>query len=101
MDIQTVAVYSDADAGAPHVQAADTSVRIGPAPVADSYLNADAILTAARTSGAEAIHPGYGFLSENAGFAEAVEAEKVTVMMGTPTFLRPYFKRAQPDQLKS
>jgi geranyl-CoA carboxylase alpha subunit len=71
---RTIAVYSDADAGAPHVQLADEAVRIGPGPVGESYLLAERILEAAATSGAEAIHPGYGFLSENAAFAEAVEA---------------------------
>ena len=71
---RTIAVYSDADAGAPHVQLADEAVRIGPGPVGESYLLAERILEAAAASGAEAIHPGYGFLSENAAFAEAVEA---------------------------
>jgi len=71
---RTIAVYSDADAGAPHVQLADEAVRIGPGPVGESYLLAERILEAAATSGAEAIHPGYGFLSENAAFAQAVEA---------------------------
>ena len=71
---RTIAVYSDADAGAPHVQLADEAVRIGAGPVGESYLLAERILEAAVTSGAEAIHPGYGFLSENAAFAQAVEA---------------------------
>lgn len=71
---RTIAVYSDADAGAPHVQLADEAVRIGAGPVGESYLLAERILEAAATSGAEAIHPGYGFLSENAAFAQAVEA---------------------------
>ena len=71
---RTIAVYSDADAGAPHVQLADDAVRIGPGPVGESYLLADNILAAAAKSGAEAIHPGYGFLSENAAFADAVES---------------------------
>ncbi|WP_095189605.1 acetyl/propionyl/methylcrotonyl-CoA carboxylase subunit alpha [Pseudomonas sp. Irchel 3E19] len=70
---RTVAVFSDADADALHVQMADQAVRIGPAPVQQSYLNIPAILDAARRSGADAIHPGYGFLSENAGFARACE----------------------------
>jgi geranyl-CoA carboxylase alpha subunit len=72
LGLSTVAVYSDADADAPHVQQADAAVRIGPPPAADSYLNAEAILAAARASGAEAVHPGYGFLSERADFAQAV-----------------------------
>ena len=74
MGIATVAVHSDADAGARHVAMADEAVRIGPAPVADSYLRGDAIVEAALASGAQAIHPGYGFLSENPEFVEAVEA---------------------------
>jgi geranyl-CoA carboxylase alpha subunit len=71
---RTVAVYSDADAGAPHVQLADDAVRIGPGPVGESYLVPELILQAAASSGAESIHPGYGFLSENAAFADAVES---------------------------
>jgi len=74
MGIKTVAVYSDADAQAKHVVMADQAVRLGPPPVAQSYLRADGIIAAALQSGAEAIHPGYGFLSENADFAQAVEA---------------------------
>ena len=70
---RTVAVYSDADAGAPHVQLADDAVRIGPGPVSESYLVPELILQAAASSGAESIHPGYGFLSENGAFAKAVE----------------------------
>ena len=70
---RAVAVYSDADAGAPHVQLADDAVRIGPGAVSESYLLAANILEAAAKSGAQAIHPGYGFLSENADFADAVE----------------------------
>lgn len=72
LGISTVAVYSDADAGALHVGMADEAVHIGPSPVAQSYLKADAILDAANKTGADAIHPGYGFLSENPEFAEAV-----------------------------
>ncbi len=72
MGIRTVAVYSDADAKALHVRSADEAVHIGPSPAAESYLRGDRIIEAALASGAEAIHPGYGFLSENAAFAQAV-----------------------------
>src|SRR5882757_5765070 len=71
MGLRTVAVFSDADRHAMHVALADESVLIGPAPAKDSYLHMDAIIDAARASGAQAIHPGYGFLSENADFAQA------------------------------
>ena len=74
MGIATVAVFSDADAGGPHVLAADEAVRIGGAASADSYLCGDRIIQAALDTGAEAIHPGFGFLSENADFVDAVEA---------------------------
>ena len=83
LGIRTIAVYSDADAGSPHVAMADQSVRIGPAPARESYLSSDAILAAARASGAEAIHPGYGFLSENPGFADACVAAGI-VFVGPP-----------------
>ncbi len=74
MGVATVAVYSDADATARHVMLADEAVRIGPAPVGESYLLGDRIIAAALETGAEAVHPGYGFLSENPEFVEAVEA---------------------------
>ena len=72
MGVATVAVYSDADAKALHVRSADEAVHIGPSPAAESYLVGERIIAAAKATGAEAIHPGYGFLSENAGFAQAV-----------------------------
>ena len=72
MGIATVAVHSDADANALHVRQADEAVNIGPSPAAESYLRGETIIAAAKASGAEAIHPGYGFLSENAAFAQAV-----------------------------
>ena len=83
MGIETVAVHSDAESGAVHVRACDSAVRIGPAPVAESYLRGDAILEAARARGADAVHPGYGFLAENAEFAEAVEAAGL-IWVGPP-----------------
>ena len=72
LGIRTVAVYSDADAKALHVREADEAVHIGPSPARESYLVGEKIIAAAKQTGAEAIHPGYGFLSENAGFAQAV-----------------------------
>ena len=83
MGIATVAVYSDADAGALHVQQADEAVRLGPPPAAQSYLLADAIVAAAQATGAQAVHPGYGFLSERTGFAAALEAAKIA-FIGPP-----------------
>jgi 3-methylcrotonyl-CoA carboxylase alpha subunit len=83
MGISTVAVYSDADANARHARDADRAVRIGPAPARESYLAIPRIIQAARETGAEAIHPGYGFLSENAEFAEAC-AEAGVVFLGPP-----------------
>ncbi|MFC7943640.1 biotin carboxylase N-terminal domain-containing protein [Microbacterium oxydans] len=77
LGICSVAVYSDADATSPHVREADLAVRIGPAPAADSYLDIDAVIAAARATGAQAIHPGYGFLSESVGLAEACEESGV------------------------
>ncbi|HCR94856.1 MAG TPA: methylcrotonoyl-CoA carboxylase, partial [Oceanicaulis sp.] len=78
LGIATVAVYSEADAEAPHVRMADEAVLLGPAPARESYLKADLILKAAKDTGADAIHPGYGFLSENAEFARACAKAGVT-----------------------
>lgn len=81
--VRSVAVYSDADADAPHVRLADVAVHIGPSPARESYLVAERILDAARRTGAQAIHPGYGFLSENAAFARACEDAGI-IFMGPP-----------------
>jgi acetyl-CoA carboxylase biotin carboxylase subunit len=83
MGISPVAVYSDADRASLHVRVADEAIHIGPAPSNESYLRIDKIIAAAKTSGAEAIHPGYGFLSENAELAEAVEQSGLT-LIGPP-----------------
>ncbi|WP_419814946.1 acetyl-CoA carboxylase biotin carboxylase subunit [Glacieibacterium sp.] len=83
MGIATVAVYSDADAGALHVEMADEAVRLGPPPAAESYLLADAIIAACKATGAQAVHPGYGFLSERAAFAERLAAEGIA-FIGPP-----------------
>ncbi len=83
MGIRTVAVYSDADVDAVHVRMADEAVRIGPPPAAESYIVIDNVLNAIRESGAEAVHPGYGFLSENPAFAKALDAEGVA-FIGPP-----------------
>ncbi len=83
LGLRSIAVYSDADAGAMHVAAADAAERIGPAPPRDSYLSIPAIIDAARRSGARMVHPGYGFLSENAGFARAC-AEAGLTFIGPP-----------------
>ncbi|WP_285223858.1 biotin carboxylase N-terminal domain-containing protein, partial [Frankia nepalensis] len=83
LGIRSVAVYSDADAGARHTREADVAVRIGPAPARESYLNTSAVLAAAWATGARAIHPGYGFLSENAAFAAAC-ADAGIVFVGPP-----------------
>jgi len=83
MGIRTVAVYSEADAGAKHVAVCDEAVLIGPAAAKDSYLRGSKIIEVAKATGAQAIHPGYGFLSENAGFAEAVQAAGL-VFIGPP-----------------
>ena len=77
LGIKTVAVYSEADRDARHVELADEAVLLGPAPSRESYLVADKLIAACKQTGAEAIHPGYGFLSENAAFAKRVEEEGI------------------------
>ncbi|MBX2854062.1 MAG: acetyl/propionyl-CoA carboxylase subunit alpha, partial [Rhodobacteraceae bacterium] len=83
MGIKTVAVYSDADADAPHVKMADEAVHLGPPPAAESYLLIDKLLAAIQQTGAQAVHPGYGFLSERAEFADALDAAGVA-FIGPP-----------------
>ncbi|MEJ0100925.1 MAG: 5-oxoprolinase/urea amidolyase family protein [Pseudomonadota bacterium] len=90
LGIKSVAVYSEADAQAPHVRLADEAYCIGPAPAAQSYLRQEALLDVAKRSGAEAIHPGYGFLSENAGFAEACAAAGIAFVGPTPAQMRDF-----------
>ena len=96
MKIGAVAVYSEADEGALHVKMADEAYLVGPASAQTSYLNSQAILKAAKVSGAEAIHPGYGFLSENAAFAEAVEREGLVFIGPSPKAIA-----AMGDKLES
>ncbi len=88
MGLGTVAVYSDADAGAAHVRAADVAVRLGPAPARESYLRVDAIVAAAQRTGADAVHPGYGFLAENPALAEACVAAGLTFIGPTAEVIR-------------
>ncbi|MEV6274478.1 urea carboxylase [Nocardia sp. NPDC051832] len=88
LGLRTVAVYSEADASAPHVEMADTAVLLGPAPAAESYLRADRVIEAALATGAGAIHPGYGFLSENTEFATDVAAAGIAFAGPTPDQLR-------------
>jgi 3-methylcrotonyl-CoA carboxylase alpha subunit len=88
LGVATVAVHSDADAGAKHVAMADEAVHIGPAPAAESYLRADRIIEAAKATGAEAIHPGYGFLSENPDFVEQVETAGLTFIGPSASAIR-------------
>jgi len=95
MGLRTVAVYSDADADAPFVREADAAIRIGPAPARDSYLNVASVVAAARESDAALIHPGYGFLSEQAAFAEALAAAGMTFVGPSPDVLRRLGDKAE------
>ncbi|MEM9170376.1 MAG: biotin carboxylase N-terminal domain-containing protein, partial [Pseudomonadota bacterium] len=99
MGVATVAVYADADAGAPHVRACDEAVRIGPPAAAESYLRADRIVEAARATGAQAIHPGYGFLSENADFADALDAAGLVFIGPTADTIRAMGSKAAAKDL--
>ena len=96
MGIKTVAVYSDADARAPHVKMADEAVRLGPPPASESYLKAELIIDACKATGAEAVHPGYGFLSERTSFAEALDKAGIA-FIGPP----PKAIAAMGDKIES
>ena len=89
LGIATVAVYSEADQHSLHVRFADEAVCIGPAPSRESYLSATRIISAAQITNADAIHPGYGFLAENAQFAEMVESSGLTFIGPSPEAIRP------------
>ncbi len=99
MGIKTVAVYSDADAGARHVAMADEAVHIGPSAARESYLVAENLIEAARRTGAEAIHPGYGFLSENAGFAEACEKAGIVFIGPPPSAIRAMGSKSEAKKI--
>ncbi|MFY0570375.1 acetyl-CoA carboxylase biotin carboxylase subunit [Archangium lansingense] len=99
MGISTVAVYSDADAELPFVREADQAVRLGPAPAKDSYLNIPAILEAAKSTGADAVHPGYGFVSENAEFASACKAAGITFVGPPPEAMLRMKDKSQARKL--
>jgi biotin carboxylase len=90
MGVKSVAVYSDADRFSRPVLDADEAVRLGPAPASESYLNVEAIVAAAKSTGAQAVHPGYGFLSENVAFAERLAAEGVVFIGPRPEHLRAF-----------
>jgi acetyl-CoA carboxylase biotin carboxylase subunit len=99
MGLKTVAVYSDADAELPFVKEADEAVRIGPAPAKDSYLNTAAILEAAKQTGAQAVHPGYGFLSENGEFAQACADAGLTFVGPPPAAMSRMKDKSQARKL--
>ena len=101
LGLRTVAVYSEADRDAPHVRDADSAVEIGGAPARESYLDAERILDAARRSGADAIHPGYGFLSESWRFAEAVRHAGIVFIGPTPAAIRTMGDKIEARRLMS
>src|SRR5512145_983102 len=95
LGIRTVAVYSDADQNALHVQQADEAIHIGPAAPKESYLNMEKVIAAAKQSNADAIHPGYGFLSENASFATAVDSAQLTFIGPSADSIRAMGDKAE------
>ncbi len=99
LGIPTVAIHSEADVDSLHVKFADEAVCVGPAPGAESYLNVQAILSAAEVTGADALHPGYGFLAENAGFAEICEAHEITFIGPTGDMMRLMGDKAQARKM--
>lgn len=99
MGYRTVAVYSEADRDLPHVQEADMAICIGPAPSNQSYLNVDAIIAACKTTGAQAVHPGYGFLSENADFARTLKQHDITFIGPPPEAIEAMGNKAQSKRL--
>ena len=99
MGISTAAVYSEADEGAPHVRRADAAVCIGPPPSAESYLDIEAVVEAARTVGADAVHPGFGFLSENADFVDALAAVGIAFIGPPPAAIRAMGDKIESRQL--
>jgi len=99
LGIRSVAVYSDADAGALHVRAADQAVPIGPAPARESYLSIERVVGAAREAGADAVHPGYGFLSENWRFAEACRKAGLTFVGPPPEVLRTMGQKTEARRM--
>src|SRR6202051_3190843 len=101
MGVASVAVYSEADRNSLHVDQAHEAVGIGPAPAAQSYLSIPKLLEAARRTGAEAIHPGYGFLSENASFAEACAAQGIVFIGPTPQQMRDFGLKHTARQIAS
>jgi 3-methylcrotonyl-CoA carboxylase alpha subunit len=99
MGIRVIAVYSEADGDALHVEMADEAVLIGPAPARESYLNIERIIAAAQAAGADAVHPGYGFLSENAGFAEACAAAGLTFIGPPASAIRAMGSKAEAKRI--
>ena len=99
MGIRTVAVYSDADANSRHVAMADEAVRIGPAPASESYLRSDRIVAAVDATGADAVHPGYGFLSENEAFAQTLSDAKVTFIGPPPSAIHAMGSKSEAKKL--